>query len=97
MDHGLDTQFKHLTDEEVGLRDDAIKAVLDEVYNNQHKRPKMTTLLEEFSELVLAFRGKHDDPPELELKQVASVAINMLWQLYAGDDVNNIVTFKENK
>jgi hypothetical protein len=57
---------------------------------NAHKRPKATTLLEEMAELVLALRGKHDDSPELELAQIASIAINMLWQSRAGMDINNI-------
>jgi hypothetical protein len=49
--------------------------------DNAYKRPKMTTLVEEFAEAVLAARGKHDDPLKLELQQIASICINLLWQM----------------
>lgn len=94
-DHGMDSVFSELSETEREFWWDAVEEAISEAKNNAHKRPKMTTLLEEFSELVLSLRGKHDDPPELELKQVAAVAINLLWQLRMGHDINNIVTFKE--
>jgi hypothetical protein len=93
--HGLDSQYKELT----GAEFEALRAAHYEIYvecqRNAYKRPKMTTLLEEFSELVLSFRGKHDDPPELELTQIAAAATNMLWQIKMGYDVNNIVSIKD--
>ena len=59
---------------------------------NRHKKPAFSTLLEEFAELVLSLRGKHDDPPELEIKQIGGICINLLAQIYDGelDHVNNI-------
>lgn len=95
IEHGLDSEFKEVSDLEWRYHREAVNDVLKEAATNAHKRPKMTTLIEEFSELVLSLRGKHDDPPEVELKQVASVAINLLWQMKMGQDINNIVTFKE--
>lgn len=58
------------------------------------RRPKMTTLVEEFAEAVLASRGKHDDPLHLELMQIASVCINLLWQseMYGDEEIANLRT-----
>lgn len=95
--HGKDSYYAPLTNREILAYQQACAEVLKEANANKHKRPKMTTLLEEFSELVLSLRGKHDDPPEMELRQVASVAINLLWQLHMGHDINNIVTIREKK
>ena len=95
MNKGLDSVFVQLSDREKESFREAINSVALEAQNHQHKRPKVTTILEEFAEMVLAFRGKHDDTPELELIQVASVCINVLWQLRLGIDVNNIVTNKD--
>lgn len=93
-DYGLDSQFIALSDAEEEAFRLAVNRVVVEAQNHRHKRPKVTTILEEFSEMILSFRGKHDDPPELELVQVASVCINVLWQLELGLDVNNIVTYR---
>lgn len=90
--YGLDSHFVALSDAEKEAFRLAVNRVVLEAQNNRHKRPKVTTILEEFAEMVLSFRGKHDDPPELELVQVASVCINVLWQLETGVEVNNIVT-----
>lgn len=95
--HGMDSHYSELSETEREFWWDAVNDVIGEAKDNAHKRPKMTTLLEEFSELVLSLRGKHDDPPELELAQVASVAINLLWQLKMGYDINNIVTIKDKR
>lgn len=74
--------------------DRAMKEVLFAASQNIHKRPKFTTLLEEMTELTLALRGKHDHPAELELIQIASVALNLLAQVYMGelDYINNART-----
>lgn len=75
-----------------------IEQVVYEVENmalhHAHKRPAMTTLVEEMAEAVLAARGKHDDPLELELMQVASVAVNLIAQLRMGREghVRNLRT-----
>jgi len=92
--HGLDSMYKDLSFVEVQAFDEAANRVVDEAIKNRYKRPKVTTILEEVAEMILAFRGKHDDSPELELIQIASVCINVLWQLELGIDVNNIVTFR---
>ena len=92
--HGLDSEFKDLSFTEIQAFEEAVNKVSNEALRNRHKRPKATTILEEFSEMILAFRGKHDDPPELELVQIASACINVLWQLEVGIDVNNIVTYR---
>jgi hypothetical protein len=91
--HGLDTEFKELNEAEMKHLAIAIRYVIREAELNKHKRPKMTTLMEEMSELYLAMRGKHKDDPETELIHVASCAINILWQIYNGDleKVNNVV------
>lgn len=95
MNNGLDSRFSQLSDTEKEAFEVAANRVVLEAQDNRHKRPKVTTILEEFSEMILAFRGKHDDPPELELVQVASCCINVLWQLNLGLDVNNIVTYRK--
>lgn len=91
---GLDSHFVELTEAEKQAFRQAVNRVVLEAQNNRHKRPKVTTILEEVAEMILSFRGKHDDPPELELVQIASVCINVLWQLEMGLDVNNIVTYR---
>lgn len=92
--NGLDSQFVQLSDVEKEAFKRAVNRVVLEAQNNRHKRPKVTTILEEVAEMILSFRGKHDDPPDLELVHIASVCINVLWQLEMGLDVNNIVTYK---
>ena len=78
--------------------DDALFQAALDVYSmavdNAGRKPKMTTLVEEFAEAVLVARGKHDDPLELELKQIASICVNMLWQikLYGDEAVTNLRT-----
>ncbi len=62
----------------------AVRVVTDTAAENAELRPAMSTLLEEVAEAILAARGKHDDPLELEIEQIASVCINILWQLYRG-------------
>jgi hypothetical protein len=59
---------------------------------NQHKRPKMTTLVEEFAEAVLASRGKHEHPTRLEVMQMITVGMNIVWQidLYGEQEVCNL-------
>lgn len=91
---GLDSQYLELAEFERERFMLAVDKVISEARLNRHKRPKVTTILEEVAEMILAFRGKHDDPPELELIQIASTCINVLWQLELGVDVNNIVTKK---
>ena len=97
MEHGLDSKFKKLSVPEDNAFRDALMMVFNEAEANKHKRPKVTTLIEEFSEMILAFRGKHEDAPELELTHIASVAINILWQMQLGYHVNNIVTLRDNE
>jgi len=76
--------------EQIALRD-AIQRVAINARANAYRRPAFSTLLEEFAELVLSLRGKHDDPPQLELEQIGGIAINMLWQIECGymEHVNN--------
>lgn len=62
----------------------AVRVVTDSAADNAELRPAMSTLLEEVAEAILAARGKHDDPLELEIEQIAGVCINILWQLYRG-------------
>jgi hypothetical protein len=75
-----------------------LNAVMDEArlmaQDHAYKRPKMTTLTEEFAEAVLASRGKHDDPLRLELMQIMTVCANLVWQidLYGEDEVSNLRT-----
>lgn len=80
-------------DEGIALSE-AIREVSENAISNAAKRPKMTTLLEEVAEAILASRGKHDDPLELELTQIAGVCINLLWQMKMGVDVANLQTRK---
>ena len=96
-EHGLDSYFYDLTEVERAVARVAADSVREMAVANARKRPKATTLLEEFAEFVLSLRGKHDDPPELELKQIASVAINLLWQIQMGTDINDFVTVKDKK
>lgn len=90
---GLDTlEYKELTEEEKFAMIEVIVPIAENAADNAHKRPKVTTLLEEVAEMILSFRGKHDDSPELELTQIAGICINLLWQMKMGYDVNNIIT-----
>lgn len=71
------------------------RAVVEIVSNAQqysHKKPTFSTLLEEFAELVLSLRGKHDDPPELEITQIGGICMNLLAQIHNGglSHINNI-------
>ncbi len=86
-----------LTKKEMQLLNEAVADIEKNARDNAHKRPAVTKLIEEFSELILAFRGKHKDPPELEITQIGGIAINILWQLKAGkvEHVNNIKPSKD--
>lgn len=68
--------------------------IMDKVFTyvkeNEHKKPKATTLIEEMAEFILACRGKHEHPIELELYEIASIAINLLRQAEMGIEINNI-------
>lgn len=95
----IDSKPNKLTTEEWHAFNAAFEEIRTEASKHAHRRPKLTTLLEEFSEVVLASRGKHDDPLSLEVRQVASVAANCLWQiiLYGDDEVANLRTHKEDQ
>lgn len=96
-----DTNARHraLTDDEHIALSKAVLLVEENARGNAYKRPAMTTLIEEMAELTLALRGKHDDPVDVELVQIAGVAVNLLWQWNLGHEehVNNIVTFTTEK
>lgn len=47
--------------------DAAVQAITTDATEHSHKRPKITTLLEEFAELVLSLRDKHEHTPRTEL------------------------------
>lgn len=81
-----------LSPEELHSYSHAVTAILRNMVANATKRPKMTTLMEEVAEAILASRGKHDDPLSLELTQIAGVCGNMLWQIEMGVDVANLRT-----
>lgn len=81
-----------LSPEELVAYSDAVAKIVGNMCDNATKRPKMTTLMEEVAEAILASRGKHDDPLELELAQIAGVCGNMLWQIATGQDVSNLRT-----
>lgn len=81
-----------LTTDEVYALEQAATDVVLMAREHASKRPKMTTLVEEHAEAVLAARGKHDDPLELELLQIASVCVNLVWQIRTGVDVANLRT-----
>lgn len=70
----------------------ALRDVKSNAEENAFKHPKFTTLLEEFAELVLSLRAKHDHPPELELVQMGGIIINLLSQTYLSGvgAINNI-------
>jgi hypothetical protein len=93
---GLDSEFRALDDVELGEFWDCVDTVIDIANEYAYKRPKLTTLMEEVAEVILASRGKHNDPLELELVQVAAVAINCLWQLRMGYDISNLKTTRNN-
>lgn len=95
---GLDTRiYKDLDEDEWAVFQQSLEAITEMAKKNAYKRPKMTTMMEEFAELYLVFRGKHSDTVELELAQIASVALNMLWQsvLYGPLMVNNVITYRK--
>jgi len=52
------------------------------------KTPDKDTLLEEVAELILSLKGKHEDPPELELVEIGGIAINLLRRLFRREDIN---------
>lgn len=81
-----------LSPAELAAFSSAIAAIVRHMVANATKRPKMTTLVEEFAEAVLSARGKHEDPLTLELVQIASVCGNLLWQIETGVDVANLRT-----
>ncbi len=83
-----------LTDQEKKFRDHAAANIVDNALEYCHRRPAMSTLLEEMAEAILASRGKHDGPLTLEIVQVGGICINILWQIYSGqtDHVCNIGT-----
>lgn len=82
----------NLSPEELVAYSDAVAAIVHNMAEHATKRPKMTTLMEEVAEAILASRGKHDDPLELELTQIAGICGNMLWQIATGADVCNLRT-----
>ena len=51
----------------------------------------LSQLIEEVAELAAALLGKHDDPPEWELMQIASIAINWLARRKAGETCQNLL------
>lgn len=65
--------------------------VISQVRENEHKEPKATTLIEEMAEFILACRGKHEHPIELELYEIASIAINLIRQAQMGVEINDII------
>ncbi|KKN62951.1 hypothetical protein LCGC14_0506610 [marine sediment metagenome] len=85
---------KEMTYQEKRFYDNAVTAVLEDAHKHREMRPAMSTLLEEIAEAILASRGKHDDPLELEIVQIGGICINILWQLYSKhiSHVNNIGT-----
>lgn len=70
----------------------AVMAVDRNAQEQREKRPAISTLLEEMAEAILAARGKHEDTLELEITQIGGICINILWQLFMGqeDHVCNI-------
>lgn len=66
--------------------DKAVLSVVENAYENQHKKPNMRTLWEEVSEATLSWRGKHEHPLRLELVQIAGICINMIRQIDAGEE-----------
>lgn len=70
----------------VELFDPPIADVIQNANENQHKRPNMRTLSEEYAEAILAWRGKHEHPLRLELVQIAGVCINMIRQIDAEEE-----------
>jgi hypothetical protein len=97
MKSGLDSAYQNLTTKENSALLRALSNVEMNATANAYKRPKVTALLEEVAELILACRGKHEDGVELEIIQIAGVAINILWQIHEGreDEINNIITHRD--
>lgn len=62
-------------------RERAIEDVIANADENQHKRPNIRTLSEEYAEAILAERGKHEHPLRLELVQIAGICINIIRQI----------------
>ncbi len=75
-----------ITERERELFTLAIATIIRDAREQKHKRPAMSTLLEEMAEAILSSRGKHDDYLTLEITQIGGVCINILWQLYAGQE-----------
>ena len=66
-------------DKEAEVRlEQAIALVTDNAYAYEDHTPTLGTLMQEIAELMCAFEGKHEDPPELELVQIGGIVINML-------------------
>ena len=84
-----------LSEQELAAFSQAVTVVVKNMAANAAKRPKMTTLLEEVAEAILASRGKHEHPLELELAQIAGVCGNLIWQMACGADIANLQTRKE--
>lgn len=75
-----------ITEQERKLFTRALSAVIRNAREHKHKRPAMSTLLEEMAEAILSSRGKHHDYLELEIIQIGGICINILWQLYDGQE-----------
>lgn len=91
----LDSDVDHpvgLSEKELEAFSQAVAVIVRNAADNAAKRPKMTTLMEEVAKAILASRGKHDDPLELEISQIGGLCINMLWQMATGADVANLKT-----
>ena len=56
----------------------AVTAEISKVALEQKGLPPMEQLFEEVAELLLSLRGKHADTAELELLEIASLAMNLL-------------------
>jgi len=67
--------------------DDVVNEVIANANANYYRKPNLLTLLEEIAEMILSGRGKHDDPLELELIQMAGICINIVRRIRNGDKV----------
>lgn len=74
---------------EIELTGDALADVLriaEQCAEKWKDTPEMywvSRLNQEVNELEMSLIGEHDDPPEHELIQIASIALNMLKRRYA--------------
>lgn len=57
---------------------EALELVITNIKENADRQPRLGTLLEEIAEYCRSIEGRHEDPPGLELVQIAGIAINML-------------------